>query len=151
MTTTRHVQDALKLDFNGLRRCYEAVEGLGDDVAEVLVGALSRLLDALDADNAWSAAGPALLRQILLVLECPALIEPEHSRVLGRLLTVAASLPSSAQHALGKGRGGEQADMRCRIITPRSIYVPFPLVESNPKPTNPQAHKQASHRPVNTL
>jgi hypothetical protein len=54
----------------------------------------------LDADNAWSAAGPALLRQILLVLECPALIEPEHSRVLGRLLTVAASLPSSAQHAL---------------------------------------------------
>ena len=66
----------------------------------MLVGALSRLLDALDADNAWSAAGPALLRQILLVLECPVLIEPEHSRVLGRLLTVAASLPSSAQHAL---------------------------------------------------
>lgn len=89
-------------------------------MAEVLVGALRRLLDALDADNAWSAAGPALLRQILLVLECPALIDPEHSQVLGRLLTVAASLPSSAQHALGKEHARPPVQIQ---IQPRNLTV----------------------------
>ena len=41
----------------------------------------------------------SLIRLVLILLECPALIEPAHFDVLGSLLKLAASLPCSAKDA----------------------------------------------------
>ena len=98
---TARVRDALKLDFDELLDVYQAIESLGSLFVGILLASFGRLLGSLgDGPTAWSHAGPALIRLILVVLECPALIEPAHSDVLGQLLKLAASLPDSATNAM---------------------------------------------------
>ena len=98
---TRRVRDALKLDFDELLDVYQAVESLGSLFVGILLASFARLLESLgDGPTAWSRAGHSLIRLVLILLECPALIEPAHFDVLGSLLKLAASLPTSAKDAL---------------------------------------------------
>lgn len=97
---TRRVRDALKLDFDELLDVYQAVESLGSLFVGILLASFARLLESLgDGPTAWSRAGHSLIRLVLILLECPALIEPAHFDVLGSLLKLAASLPCSAKDA----------------------------------------------------
>ena len=45
-------------------------------------------------------AGTGLLRQVLILLESPLLMDPHHHPVLCKLMRVVASQPASAQSAL---------------------------------------------------
>ena len=81
---TRRVRDALKLDFDELLDVYQAVESLGSLFVGILLASFARLLESLgDGPTAWSRAGHSLIRLVLILLECPALIEPAHFDVLG--------------------------------------------------------------------
>ena len=94
------MRDALKLDFDELLDVYQAVESLGSLFVGILLASFARLLESLgDGPTAWSRAGHSLIRLVLILLECPALIEPAHFDVLGSLLKLAASLPCSAKDA----------------------------------------------------
>jgi len=93
--------DSLSIDFPAVRRAYEAVLSLEDEgVVDALMRACGHVLDELLAAASVPAAGPALLRQVLILLENPLLMHEEHYGVLEKLARAVTSMPSAVQHAL---------------------------------------------------
>ena len=113
---TRRVRDALKLDFDELLDVYQAIESLGSLFVGILLASFARLLESLgDGPTAWSRAGHSLIRLVLIVLECPALIEP---RALRRPRVVA-----QARGVAPGWREGRVRALRPGVLHARAVHA----------------------------
>ncbi|GBG62284.1 hypothetical protein CBR_g29892 [Chara braunii] len=97
---------ALGVDFVSLRALYEAVLTLeSQEVVDALMLSIDKLLAemhlAIDALSSSSAAGGTrIARPILIILQNPLLMEPEHHRLLHKIWRLITSLPSPWQESL---------------------------------------------------
>eukprot|EP00854_Cymbomonas_tetramitiformis_P005952 gene5952-7156_t len=87
------------------RSAYAALQNLNNgDIDQTLMSACDKLLESLlkaaQEAGGWPETGGGLLRQVLILLENPLLMDPNHHSVLCKLTRVITSQPVSAQNDL---------------------------------------------------
>eukprot|EP00976_Prorocentrum_cordatum_P094965 1189995-Prorocentrum_minimum.AAC.2 len=133
-SVSHKTQDVLSIDFKSVQDVYRELTTFGSDVGDALMLASERLLDSLlqaaEEAGGWPETGTGLLRQVLILLENPLLIDPNHHDILCKLMRVITSQPSSMQAALVFTIISYTYDQLIHIVSVVQHFITIHLYES---------------------
>jgi len=130
-TVSIGTSNSLGIDFKGVRRAYEAITSTGSmDTVDALMRACETLLNSLLNATAWPTVGSGILRQLLILLENPVLMDPEHHSVLEKLTRVVTSLEATMQHGLVLAFMEYSKEQFPRLVNVVQQFITIHLYES---------------------
>eukprot|EP00026_Physarum_polycephalum_P001014 Phypoly_transcript_01015.p1 GENE.Phypoly_transcript_01015~~Phypoly_transcript_01015.p1 ORF type:complete len:708 (+),score=135.75 Phypoly_transcript_01015:84-2207(+) len=125
------------LDIGAVREAYKLILDLDEtDVNNALISANGRLASQLK-HIAHTINKPEDLRQLIILLENPQLVDPEtHREILGPLLACIATLPSAQTNTLTQWFSGYNADQFRKLVGLVQQFITLHILMQNPSVLN---------------